>query len=123
MMSVEGMTKAEESRDEFEERFWNERVEFVVREEVREANVYDLEERTARFGEMVIAFAKSIPPNPVTTRIVTQLVGAGTSSEQTTSKQMTRARKKNPSRASALAGKKRGKRNTSCAWLFERFQS
>jgi four helix bundle protein len=79
MSSVEGMTKSQESRDEFEERFWNEGVEFVVREEVDETRVYDLEERTARFGEMVIDFAKSIPPNPVTTRIITQLVGAGTS--------------------------------------------
>jgi four helix bundle protein len=79
MSNVEGMIKSEESRDEFEERFWNEGVEFVVREEPSERPVYDLEERTAHFGEMVIDFAKSIPPSPVTTRIITQLVGAGTS--------------------------------------------
>jgi four helix bundle protein len=79
MSNAEGITKSEESRDEFEERFWNEGVEFVVREEPSEGPVYDLEERTAHFGEMVIDFAKSIPPNPVTTRIITQLVGAGTS--------------------------------------------
>jgi len=40
---------------------------------------YDLEERTARFGEAVIAFAKRMPQTPVTTRIIPQLVGAGTS--------------------------------------------
>src|SRR5439155_13366303 len=41
--------------------------------------VYDLEERTARFGEAVIDFAKTIPQSAVTTRIISQLVGAGTS--------------------------------------------
>jgi four helix bundle protein len=39
----------------------------------------DLAERTARFGEQVIQFAKQIPQNPVSTRLITQLVGAGTS--------------------------------------------
>jgi four helix bundle protein len=38
-----------------------------------------LEERTARFGEAIIDFAKSIQQNPITNRIITQLVGAGTS--------------------------------------------
>ena len=41
--------------------------------------MYDLEERTARFGETVIDFAKTIPQSAVTTRIISQLVGAGTS--------------------------------------------
>jgi four helix bundle protein len=41
--------------------------------------VYDLEERTARFGEKVILFAKKIPWNPVNNRLIDQLVGAGTS--------------------------------------------
>ena len=40
---------------------------------------YDLEERTALFGEAVIAFAKKVPVNPVTRRLIDQLVGAGTS--------------------------------------------
>jgi four helix bundle protein len=43
------------------------------------AMVYDLEERTARFGEMIILFAKKIPWNPVNNRLVGQIVGAGTS--------------------------------------------
>ena len=43
------------------------------------ARVYDLEERTAAFGEAVIDFAKAIPRSPVTNRLVDQLVGAGTS--------------------------------------------
>jgi len=38
-----------------------------------------LEERTARFGETVIDFAKSIPHSAVTNRIINQPVGAGNS--------------------------------------------
>ncbi len=40
---------------------------------------YDLEERTAMFGEMVIDFAKRVPVNDVTKRLIPQVVGAGTS--------------------------------------------
>ncbi|OGZ63725.1 MAG: four helix bundle protein [Candidatus Staskawiczbacteria bacterium RIFCSPLOWO2_01_FULL_40_39] len=40
---------------------------------------YDLEERTAKFGEDIINFAKIIPVNPVTQRIIPQLVASGTS--------------------------------------------
>jgi four helix bundle protein len=43
------------------------------------ALVYDLEERTARFGEEIISFAKRIPRGPVNNRLIDQLVGAGTS--------------------------------------------
>lgn len=40
---------------------------------------FDLEERTARFGEEIIKFAKKIPVNLVTERLIPQLVAAGTS--------------------------------------------
>ena len=40
---------------------------------------YDLEERTALFGESIVDFAKTIPINLVTKRLIPQLVGAGTS--------------------------------------------
>ncbi|OHA52964.1 MAG: four helix bundle protein [Candidatus Terrybacteria bacterium RIFCSPLOWO2_01_FULL_40_23] len=40
---------------------------------------YDLEKRTADFGEKIIKFAKKIPFNPITSRLIPQLVGAGTS--------------------------------------------
>jgi four helix bundle protein len=40
---------------------------------------YDLEERTAQFGEAVIHFAKRIPANLVTEPLISQLVRAGTS--------------------------------------------
>jgi four helix bundle protein len=40
---------------------------------------YDLEERTALFGESIIRFAKRVPVSSVTNRLIDQLVGAGTS--------------------------------------------
>src|SRR5262249_10384699 len=40
---------------------------------------YDLEERTALFGEAVIRLAKKIPRGPENDRLISQLVGAGTS--------------------------------------------
>jgi four helix bundle protein len=39
----------------------------------------DLGERTARFGEAIIRFAKKIPRDAVNNRLIDQLVGAGTS--------------------------------------------
>jgi hypothetical protein len=41
---------------------------------------YDLEERTAKFGEDIIEFAKELPKNIITIPIINQLVRAGTSS-------------------------------------------
>lgn len=41
--------------------------------------IYDLEERTAKFGEEIIKFCKKISQNLITQRIIPQLVGAGTS--------------------------------------------
>lgn len=40
---------------------------------------YDLEERTAKFGEAIIRFAKKIPVNVVNIPLIDQLVRAGTS--------------------------------------------
>ena len=40
---------------------------------------YDLEERTAKFGEDIIEFAKKVPKNVVTIPLIRQLVRAGTS--------------------------------------------
>lgn len=39
---------------------------------------YDLEERTAVFGEAIIDFAKNIPRGPLTNRLIDQVIGAGT---------------------------------------------
>ena len=40
---------------------------------------FDLEERTAVFGEAVIYFAKSIPRNSVTLPLIDQIIRSGTS--------------------------------------------
>ena len=40
---------------------------------------YDLEERSALFGESVIDYLKKVPVTPVTRRVIDQMVGAGTS--------------------------------------------
>ena len=40
---------------------------------------YDLEERTAKFGETIIAFAKKIPVTQATRSLVDQIVRSGTS--------------------------------------------
>ncbi len=47
--------------------------------EVGDEHPYDLEERTAVFGEAVIDFAKKIPVAPTTSRLIDQVIGAGTS--------------------------------------------
>ena len=40
---------------------------------------FDLEERTGKFGENIIEFAKKISKNPITLPLITQLIKAGTS--------------------------------------------
>jgi|KBSSwiStaDraftv2_1062776.scaffolds.fasta_scaffold47806_2 four helix bundle protein len=40
---------------------------------------FDLEERTAVFGEKIVRFSKKIPRDPTNNRLIDQLVGAGTS--------------------------------------------
>lgn len=40
---------------------------------------YDLEERTAKFGEDIIEFAKKIPQNVITIPLIGQLIKSGTS--------------------------------------------
>jgi four helix bundle protein len=79
MSNDEGMTKSENRKSRAEDSLWDDCAESMVREEPSAARVYDLEERTARFGEAVIDFAKIIPQNAVTTRIISQLVAAATS--------------------------------------------
>lgn len=44
-----------------------------------ETKIYDLEERTARFGETIIGLCQKVSKNVVATPIVSQLVRAGTS--------------------------------------------
>jgi hypothetical protein len=65
----------------WEDGFWltEQEVNCHLREAAEPKHVFDLEERTAVFGEAIIHFAKKIPHNPVNNRLVSQLVGAGTS--------------------------------------------
>ena len=48
---------------------------------VKEENekIYDLEERTARFGEEIIEFCQKIPINMITIPLIDQLIRSGTS--------------------------------------------
>jgi four helix bundle protein len=70
------------TKDELEDAFWNGGSEsYVVRETAEQdfERTYDLEERTARFGEAIIDFANLIPQTAVTRPLIEQLVGCGTS--------------------------------------------
>ncbi len=40
---------------------------------------YDLEERTAKFGENIIKFCREVPRGPITDPLITQLTKSGTS--------------------------------------------
>jgi four helix bundle protein len=44
-----------------------------------ERHPFDLEERTALFGEAIVQFAKKVPRSPANDRLIGQLVGCGTS--------------------------------------------
>jgi len=79
MSKLERMTKSQVAQDNVDEAFLGSDVATVVREDPGNKRVYDLEERTARFGEAVIDFAKAIPQNAVTNRIISQVIGAATS--------------------------------------------
>ena len=46
---------------------------------VKEGKVYDLEERTAKFGEDIIAFTKELHKNVTTIDLIKQLIRSGTS--------------------------------------------
>ena len=78
MTNDQGMTKHEAVANS-DDSLWACTETPIVREESDAKPISDLEERTARFGETIIDFAKKIPAGPLTDRIVNQLVGAGTS--------------------------------------------
>ncbi len=72
MTKDERMTKSENQKARAEDSFWGANPASVVREEPETKRVYDLEERTARFGEAVIDFAKAIQQDAVTNRIISR---------------------------------------------------
>jgi len=45
----------------------------------KKEKIYDLEERTAKFGEDIIEFAKKIPKNVISIPLIGQLIRSGTS--------------------------------------------
>jgi four helix bundle protein len=47
--------------------------------QISKAKKYDLEERTAKFGEAIIEFAKTLPQNIINNELIPQLVSSGTS--------------------------------------------
>ncbi|MFZ5559271.1 MAG: four helix bundle protein [Patescibacteria group bacterium] len=51
----------------------------MTNEQNSQTRNYDLEERTAKFGEEVIRFAKRVPNHEITRPLILQLVRAGTS--------------------------------------------
>jgi four helix bundle protein len=83
-MTIEALNLNDESMSDdarVEAAFWgaDSNSSAVVLKDESPKRVYDLEERTAKFGEAIIQFAKKIPQSPVNNRLIDQLVGAGTS--------------------------------------------
>src|SRR5438046_572577 len=75
------MTKSEGPR-EHEDAVWLDGETYVIREEPETTTDYDLGQRTERFGEMssvMRELLQTIRRDSVTDRIISQLVGAGTS--------------------------------------------
>ena len=124
MTNDEGMTKSEAQKPgSGDDSFWNGDAEWVIREEPEKNRVYDLEERTAQFGEAIIDFAKTIPQTPITNRIITQLVGAGTSVGANYAEADDAVSKKDFLKSIGTCRKEARETNISCEWLLGRYQS
>ena len=78
--------------------------------------IYDLEERTAKFAEEIIKFAKKIPVNRVTERIIPQLVGAGTSMGANYCEADDAESGKDFKHKIGICKKRRGRQNTGCGF-------
>src|SRR5689334_17524906 len=115
MSNDEGMSN-DDKRDFSDLAFWFDDSS-AVREEPSDSPKYDLEERTARFGEAVIDFAKTIPRNPATNRLILSWSARERASAQTIVKRTTLSHGKSFFFALERVEKKHGKRNISCAWL------
>ena len=113
------MMKSKNPCNDFDKAFWRSGSELVIREESNDSRVYDLEERTARFGEMVIEFAKTIPQNPVTNRIIAQLIGSGTSVGANYVEADDAVSKRDFLKSSVRAARKRVRRSIFYGWQFE----
>ena len=51
----------------------------MTNDEITNNKKFDLEDRTAKFGENIIRFCQKIPRGPITDPMITQLVKCGTS--------------------------------------------
>ena len=76
----------------------------------RSEKVYDLEERTARFGEAIVRFAKKIPVTLVTQPMIGQLPA----SVQTTAKPTTPAPARSSDTGSVCASANRARASIGC---------
>lgn len=47
--------------------------------QITKPQIFDLEERTAKFGENIIAFVQNLPKSPITLPLISQIVRSGTS--------------------------------------------
>jgi len=107
------MTKSQRSRKD-EASLGADEETSIVREAMESAPVYDLEERTARFGEAIIDVVRKIPRGPLTDRIINQLVGAGTSVGANYIEADDSVSKKEFLKCIGLAKRNRGKQNIFC---------
>jgi hypothetical protein len=78
-------------------------------------HAFDLEERTARFGEAIIRFCKKVPHAPENNRLINQLVGCGTSVGADYCEANEGVSKKDFKTPSAVVLKRQKKRNFSYA--------
>ena len=58
------MTKSKTLREQFEDALWNDGAAPVICEEPNNKRVYDLEVRTARFGEAIIDLQRRFRKTP-----------------------------------------------------------
>src|SRR5689334_7726886 len=81
-MECDSINLGEDASRISEGKFWDFEItqpEALHEEVIKALPPYDLNERTAQFGEQIIRFAKKIPRSPVNDRLINQLVGSGTS--------------------------------------------
>jgi len=76
-----------------------------------------------KFGEMVVDFARTIPRDSVTDRIISQLVGAGTSVGANYIEADDSVSKKEFLKCIGTARRRRVKRSIFCAWQSAQFQN
>jgi hypothetical protein len=77
---------------------------------------FDLEERTAQFGEAIVRFSKKVPRDPTNNRLIDQLVGCGTSVGANYCEANERVPKRIFATPLVAVSKKQRRRDFFCAW-------